>query len=245
MRRPPACKTDPVRTRHLILALLATGLVVSGCSGASGSGDGDGGDTAALSARLVAAKKAIDSAETITISLSTTSLPDGVTGLLSATGRGNHSPAFEGKVTVVTGGASLGADVVATGGKVYAKTGLAPTFLTIDPASLKAPDPASLLAVDGGITQILVSTQKLREDGQTRDGKDILTTVKGTLPGDVVRTIIPSAAADQTFAVTYRLDDDDRLRDATLSGPFYPGGAKVTYTVAVRTSDTPVTIKAP
>lgn len=243
-----------MRTSHQTLrttaGLLAAGLLLGGCSGSSESssdgGDGGSTDTSALSARLAEAKKTLDDAETIEIDLSTKSVPDGVTGLLSATGTGNHSPAFTGKVTVVTGGASLGADVIATGGKVYAKTGFSPDFAPIDPAQLKAPDPATLLSTgDDGLSQILIKTTDLSDGGQSRDGQDVLTTVKGTLPGDVVATIIPSAAASQSFSVVYRLDGDDQLRDATLSGPFYPGGAKVTYTVAVSTSDTPVTVEAP
>ena len=238
-----------MRTRLVIPALLTAGLLLGGCTGSSsgsdGGGEAKGGDASALADRLGKAKTTLDTAETISISLSTKNLPDGVTGLLSATGKGNHSPAFEGKVSVVTGGASLGADVIATGGKVYAKTGFLPDFTAIDPATLKAPDPATLLKADGGITEILTKTDGLAEDGQSRDGKDVLTSIKGTLPGTVVQTIIPSAAADQTFTVVYRLDDDDTLRDATLTGQFYAPAAKVTYTVALETSDTPVTIEAP
>lgn len=234
-----------MRTRHLLPVLLATGLLLTGCSGSSGSDGGDGDGGTQLAARLASAKTSLDDAETISISLRTKSLPDGVTGLLSATGQGNHSPAFTGKVTVVTGGASVQADVIATGGKLYAKNSILPDYTPIDPASLKAPDPAALLATDGGISQILVSTEGLKEAGQSRDGKDVLTTVKGTLPGTLVKTIIPSADGSSTFTVTYRLTDDDELRDATLSGPFYPGAGSVTYTVGVTTSDTPVTVTAP
>lgn len=243
-----SCKTEPVRNRLLFPALLASALVLTGCSGSSDSPDkkeaSDGSDSA-LTTRLATAKKALDSAETIQISLATKTLPDGITGLLSAEGKGNHSPAFEGKVTVITGGSSLGADVIAVDGKVFAKTGFSPDFLAIDPASLKAPDPAALLSTNKGISQILVETDTLKDGGQSRDGKDVLTTIKGTLPGDVVSTIIPSAASDQTFTVVYRLDDDDELRDATLTGKFYPEGGNVTYTVQMATSDAPVTVKAP
>ncbi|WP_162891163.1 LppX_LprAFG lipoprotein [Aeromicrobium sp. A1-2] len=230
-----------MRIRHLILPLIAAALVLGGCSGSSD----DTVDPAALQARLTAAKKTIDDAETITISLVTKGLPSGVTGLLSAKGQGNHSPAFDGKVTVLTGGTSLGAEVIAVGGQVFAKTSFAPVFLSIDPATLKAPDPASLLARDTGITQILAKTEKLAQGDKSRDGKDVLTTITGTLPGSLVRDIIPSAAADKTFTVSYRLDDDDVLRDATLKGPFYPEGGDVTYTVKLTTSDTPVTIEKP
>jgi len=241
-----------VRIRHLIPALLATGLLLTACTGSSDSSDPDSstssgrsGSSADLQGRLTDAKTALDDAETISIKLATKSVPDGVTGLLSADGKANHSPAFEGKVTAVTGGASFDADVIAVGGKVYAKTGFLPDFTPIDPASLKAPDPASLLATDGGITQILQQTDDLEEDGQSRDGKDVLTTIKGRLPGSVVSAIIPSAAADDTFTVAYRLDDDNTLRDVTMAGEFYPGSGKLTYTVTLETSDTPVTVTAP
>jgi lipoprotein LprG len=231
-----------VRTRHLILTLAASTLVLAGCTGSS---DGDKGDPAKLQARLTKAKASLDNAETITISLATAKLPSGVTGLLSAKGKGNHSPAFDGKVKVVTGGSSLDADVIAVQGKVYAKTSFAPVYLTIDPASLKAPDPASLLDPATGITQILVKTKKITDGGKSRDGADVLTTIKGTLPGSLVKDIIPSAAAGKSFAVTYRLDDKNVLRDATLKGPFYPDGGDVTYTVKLTTSDTAVTIEPP
>jgi lipoprotein LprG len=230
-----------VRIRHLAPVLIAAALVLGGCSGSSG----EKVDSSKLAARLATAKKTLDTAETINISLATGKLPTGVTGLLSAKGVGNHTPAFKGKVTVITGGTSLGADVVAVGGKVYAKTSFSPDYLSIDPASLKAPDPASLLDADSGITQILTKTQKLSDGGKSRDGSDVLTTIKGTLPGSVVRTIIPSADAGKTFTVTYRLDGKDALRDVTLVGKFYPGGGNVTYTVKLTTSDSPVSISKP
>jgi lipoprotein LprG len=223
------------------MTLVAAALVLAGCTGSSD----DKGDPDKLQARLATAKKSLDDAETITISLATTKLPSGVTGLLSAKGKGNHSPAFDGKVKVITGGTTLDADVIAVDGKVYARTSFAPVFLTINPASLKAPDPASLLATDTGITRILVKTTKLTEGGKSRDGTDVLTTIKGRLPGSVVKDIIPSADTSKSFTVTYRLDGDDVLRDATLKGPFYPEGGDVTYTVTLTTSDTAVTIEPP
>ncbi|MCW2751403.1 MAG: hypothetical protein JWR83_2513 [Aeromicrobium sp.] len=230
-----------MRTRHLIPVLIAAALVLGGCSGSSDSKT----DPSKLAARLATAKKTLDAAETINISLTTSKLPSGVTGLLSAKGVGNHTPSFKGKVVVVTGGTSLGADVVAVGGKVYAKTSFSPIYLSIDPASLKAPDPASLLDANSGVTQILVKTQKLTDGGKSRDGSDVLTTIKGSIPGSVVRTIIPSADAAKTFAITYRLDGKDVLRDATLVGKFYPNGGDVTYTVKLTTSDAPVSISKP
>jgi lipoprotein LprG len=222
---------------------MVVGLLLAGCTG--GGDDTSGTDTAALQQRLDTAKKAIDDAETVQVSLATDQVPDGVSGLLSAKGTGNHSPAFQGDVKVSTGGATISAEVVAVDGKVYAKTGITPVFLTIDPATLKAPDPAGLLDPDTGLTQILAQTKSLEEGKRSRDGKDVLTSITGTLPGSVVAKIIPSASTQDTFDVTYRLTDDDELRDATMSGPFYGDGTDVTYTVRLTTSDEPVDITAP
>ncbi len=233
---------SPLRAALLPLALVLA-VLLAGCTG--GGDDGGSTDTAAVQKRLDAAKRTIDDAETVDVSLTTSSVPDGVSGLLSATGKGNHSPAFEGDVKVSSGGATLTAKVIAVDGTVYANTGITPGFLTIDPASLKAPDPAGLLDPDSGLTSILASTEDLKTGDQSRDGRDVLTSVTGTLPGSVVADIIPSASRQGTFTVTYRLTDEDELRDAKMTGPFYGEGSKVTYTVKLATSDEPVTITAP
>ncbi len=224
------------------VAAVAALLLVAGCTGSQTSGEDD---TAALQEQLSTAKTTIDEAETVLVDLSTEQVPDGVSGLLSATGRGTHEPAFEGDVKVSTGGATLSADVVAIGERVWAKTSFAPTFLTIDPATLKAPNPAALLRVEGGITEILEQTIDLAQGDRSRDGETVLTAIEGTLPGDVVATILPSAPREATFDVVYRLSDDDELVDATMSGPFYGDGSDVTYTVELTTSDEPVEITEP
>lgn len=223
--------------------MLTAAFLLAGCQG--GGSDDEPVDTAALQERLSAARTLLDEAETVNISLATSSLPDGVTGLLSATGQGNHSPAFEGEVKVVTGGSTLTADVVSAEGTLKAKTSFSPVYLEIDPASLKAPDPAALLDAETGITQILDQTEGLKGGDESRDGEDVLTTITGTLPGSLVRTIIPSADSAATFEARYRLTDDNELRDATLKGPFYPEGGDVTYTVELTTSDEPVDIQVP
>lgn len=231
-----------MRTRLFALSLAAAlTLTLTGCSGKDAAETTD----KTLAPRLAKAKSTLDSAETISVALSTERLPNGVTGLLSATGDGNHSPAFKGEVKVMTGGASIGADVVAVDGVVYAKTGFSPSFLEIDPASLKAPDPASLIATSGGVSDLLTKTTKLTDGGETRDGSTVLASINGRLPGKIVKTLVPSADATKSFAVTYRLTDGDELRDATIIGPFYPESGKTTYTIKVSTSDTPVTITKP
>jgi lipoprotein LprG len=198
-----------------------------------------------LKERLTEARVKIDEAETISLSLSAKNMPDGTSGLLSATGSGNHSPAFKGNVKVVTGGATVTAEVVAVGSEVMAKPSFAPIFLKVDPASLKAPNPAALFETSIGFSQVLVETKGLKEGDKSRDGKEVLTTITGSLPGSIVRAILPSADVKASFPVTYRLTDDNELRDASISGPFYPGVADVTYDIAVTTSSEPVSITLP
>ncbi len=229
------------RPTVLLVALLAAGLL-AGC-GPDTSDPREQRDL--LKERLTEARAKIDAAETITLSLSAKNLPDGTSGLLSATGAGNHSPAFKGDVKVVTGGATVTAEVVAVGSEVMAKPSFAPIFLKVDPASLKAPNPAALMETSVGFSQVLVETVGLKEGAKSRDGKEVLTTITGAIPGSVVRAILPSADVKASFPVTYRLTEDNELRDASISGPFYPGVADVTYDLSVTTSSEPVSITLP
>jgi lipoprotein LprG len=230
-----------VRIRLLSVALAAAlALTLSGCGD-----DGPKAEDKTLAPRLAKAKAALDDAETLKVTLATKSLPTGVTGLLSAAGVGNHSPAFKGKVKVVSGGASIGADIVSVDGTVYAKTGFSPMFVELDPATLQAPDPAALIATSGGISDLLVKTKGLTDGGKTRDGSTVLESIKGRLAGRTVQSVVPSADPSKSFTVTYRLTDDGALHDATVKGPFYPKSGDLTYTINVTTSDTPVTITKP
>lgn len=229
------------RLTILLTALLAASLV-AGC-GPDKSDPKVQRDL--LKERLTEARAKIDSAETINLSLSAKNLPDGTSGLLSATGSGNHNPAFKGNVKVITGGATVTAEVVAVGSEVMAKPSFAPIFLKVDPASLKAPNPAALFETSVGFSQVLVETRGLKEGAKSRDGKDVLITITGSLPGSIVQAILPSADPKASFPVTYRLTEDNELRDASISGPFYPGVADVTYDIAVTTSSEPVSITLP
>lgn len=236
------CNTDLVRKRLIALALAAalTTLALSGCSG----DDKPKAEDKTLAPRLANAKAALDGAETIDVDLSTESIPDGVTGLLSAKGTGNHSPAFKGTVKVVVGGSTIDADITAVDDEVFAKIGFLP-LAPIDPADYEAPDPASLIDSTGGISDLLISSKSLVDGGQSRDGETVLSAIKGKLSGKVVKTLVPSADATKSFTVAYRLTDDDELRDVSINGPFYPDSGDITYSVKVATSDTPVTITKP
>ncbi|HSI27005.1 MAG TPA: LppX_LprAFG lipoprotein [Aeromicrobium sp.] len=232
------------RITLVLVAVVLTSLSLAGC-GADDDKKAPAKKRNILLERLTEARADIDAAETVTIALKAKGLPDGTSGLQAAKGSGNKTPAFTGTVKYITGSSTLSAEIIAVGAEVVAKPSFSPVFITIDPASMKAPNPASFFEKDTGVSQILVETKSLTEVGKSRDGEDVLTAITGTLPGAVVRAIIPSADTTAPFDVTYRLTDDNELRDATITGPFYPNVDDVTYTITTSTSDEPVVIKLP
>jgi lipoprotein LprG len=230
--------------RAATAASLTLLLALGACSGDDGGSEGSGDDGADLQDRLGAAKTLIDEAESVDFEISTDSLPSGVKGLLEAEGTGTSAPAFDGTARVVVGSA-VDAEVVSVDGTVHAKVGFTPMFVELDPASIGAPDPAIFFDTEEGVSSLLVATEDLEAGEQERDGEDVLTTVTGTLPGELLKAMLPTADEAGDFDVTYRLTDDDVLRSATISGPFYSGADDVTYDLTIEPSDEAVDITAP
>jgi lipoprotein LprG len=232
----------PRRTasRAACAAVLAGFALLGACS------DDDTSDASPdeLRDRLASAKTQLDEAASIEFSLTADELPDGVTGLMDAEGIGTHDPAFEGTVTVSAMG-GVNADVIAVGDDVYAKVSFTPDYTPVDPSDLGAPNPALLFDPDVGVTTFLTSTGDLEAGEQSRDGSLVLTTVTGSLSGDVVQRLIPTAESTAEFDVEYRLTDDDALHDAVMTGPFYGDAGDVTYTMSLTASDESVEITAP
>lgn len=225
-----------------LLACVVGALVLAGCTGDDGS-ESAGGDP---TQRLETARQRLDDAASLQIRLATDQLPDDTQGLIEADGVGNHDPAFEGTVRVFASGlGQVDADLVSADGKVVAKIGFVPDFVPIDPVRYGAPDPAALVSSTGGVSSWLTATGDPTAGEQSRDGEDVLTTIDGSLPGEVVESLIPSADPAADFDVTYRLDGDDDLRGTSITGPFYPGGDDVTYDLEVTASDEPVDIALP
>jgi lipoprotein LprG len=233
--------------RFLPAGIAAAVVVLASASCTSDNGGDSGGDSAdELDARMADARDALDDAASIDLQLTTEELPDGVEGLLAAVGVGNHDPAFDGVVTVRSNAlGTFDADVVALDGDVYAELPFSAGYTPVDPGRFGAPDPAELLAADGGVSEWLTSATQLSDGGETRDGEQVLSTVTGTLPGQSVARLIPSADASADFEAEFRLDDDDQLRGASITGPFYPGGDDVTYDLSAEPSEDDVEITAP
>ena len=224
---------------RVLTVLLAALLVASGCSKDSG------GSGTSPQATLAAAKKNLDDTSGVQIGLATPKLPAGVNGLLAASGVATHAPAFQGRIKVSASGITADASVVAVDGVVYAKLPFTTTFVKIDPADYGAPDPAALMAPDAGLSSLLTSATDVTEGKQVRAGKEVLSSYTAKVPGNAVAAVIPSADANATFDATFTVDDQDRLTKAVLTGPFYPQGGDVTYTITFEKYGVDKTITAP
>lgn len=224
------------------LALAAASLVLSGCSD-SGESVADGKSPEEV---LELAKTTLDETSGVSVSLRTDDLPEGVTGIKAAQGVGTHPPAFDGSITVVLSGTDFEVPIVAVDGKVYAQIPLTPGWSDVDPEEYGAPDPARLMNPDEGFSSLLPATVDPVEGDSVRGGSDnteVLTEFTGTVPGDVVSNVIPSASGD--FEVTYTISADGELREAVLTGMFYPDTDDMTYTIGFDDYGTEKEITAP
>jgi lipoprotein LprG len=191
------------------------------------------------------AKKTLDETSGVEIDL-TGDLPSGVTGLSAATGVGTHDPlAFKGSASV-TAALSLTVDVIAIEDTVWiAFPGL--DYSEADPGDYGAPNPAALFATDGGISDLLVETEGLEQGDDVRGGdnnEETFTEYTGTVPADLVENVIPSATGDD-FDVAYLVSSDGELREARITGEFYPDSDEMTYTIELDNYGTEKEITAP
>jgi lipoprotein LprG len=223
--------------RHLLRSLLVPAAVVlagSGLVACTEEGGGGGDDARTAEEVLAQARETLDSTSGLRITLVTEDLPDGVLGVTTAEGVATHEPelAFDGQITVPLAGSEFEVPVVSVGGDVYAQIPLTPGWSDVDPAEYGAPDPATLLDTEDGFSALLTATEDVEAGEGVRGGegnRDVLTEYTGTVPGDVVANVIPSAEGE--FEVTYTVTEEDELRGAVLTGVFYPDSEEMTYTL--------------
>ncbi|NPC41985.1 LppX_LprAFG lipoprotein [Nocardioides sp. zg-1230] len=182
---------------------------------------------------LASAKEALDETSGVTLSLTTQELPEGVDGVLEATGVATRAPAFDGDLVVLVNGLEVDVPVVSVDSTVWARLPFTSSFSKVDPADYGAPDPARLMDPDSGLSSWLTAATDVEEGERVRDGEVVLSSYTGTLPGRVVDASIPSADEGATFPATFRIDEDGRLRAVDVSGPFYGQEGTVDYTVSV------------
>lgn len=225
-----------------VLALSAT--LLTGCVGQD-DGKDSVGDERSPQEVMEMAKETLDETPGVELDI-TGDLPSGVTGLAAATGTGTHDPlAFEGKVSV-SAGFTLDVDVIAIDDEVWiALPGQ--DYAEADPADYNAPNPAALFDPETGLSRLLVKTDGLEKGEDVRGGPDnteTFTEYTGTVPASEVEAIIPSATGDD-FQVAYKISSDGQLREARVTGEFYPGSDDVTYTIELDGYGTEKDIKAP
>ena len=215
--------------RSTVVALtVSSGLLLTACS----EGDTAASDGKSPEEVMELAKTTFDETSGVRLTLETEDLPEGVTGIKTAEGVGTHAPAFEGTITVPLSGNDFEVPIVAVDGRVHVQIPLTPGWSDIDPGDYGAPDPAGLMSPDDGFTSLLPATEDLEEGESVRGGEnneEVLTEFTGTVPGDVVSNVIPSASGD--FDATYTISEDGELREAVLTGAFYPDTGSMTYTL--------------
>lgn len=242
LRRPVPAR----RARLSGLGGLAVGLLltVSACSG----GDEDPEEAAQSPEEVVAAALAtLDETPGLSLTLETTDLPSGVSGITSAEGVAAHPPAFEGTFDLSVNGFPAEAEVIAVDDTTYAKNSLLlPDWTEIDPADFGAPDPTRLMTPGDGFSLLVSSTTALAEGGTQRggaDNRDVLTSYTGTVPAEAVQGILPTASGD--FDVRLLISDEGELRQIDATGTFYEGADPLSYTIGFDDYGTEQDITAP
>jgi lipoprotein LprG len=233
-------------TRRIAAAVLSGLCVVTAASCSSGSpGPGPAQTSLTPAQRLAAAKSQVDAATSVHLALTSSGLPDGSSGIVSADGWGTHPPAFKGTFKVALRGIQADAEITSVGGEVYAKLPLVPGTNKIDPRTFGLPDPATLFSPDHGLTTLLTKTQTPRVGTQVRRGAEVLTTITGTLPGASVVDLFLIGDRSGSYEVSYGLTDGQQLRTVGLTGAFFGSGTRSTYTLALDRYGQPVTITRP
>ncbi len=226
--------------RPLGILACAVVLALTGCTAESPSDDRTPEEV------LGEAKQTLDGTSGVRLTLTADELPAGVSGVSRAEGVGTHAPAFDGTLTVVLGGASFDVPVVALDGIVHAQVPLVPGWQEVDPDEYGAPDPAQLMSTEAGFSSLLTAAEGLEEGESVRGGDDnaeVLTEYTATVSADVVGNVIPSAEGD--FDVTYTVTAGGELREAVLTGVFYPDTEAMTYTIGLSDYGSEPTITAP
>lgn len=227
----------------------ATGLLaVLALAGCTGGDDAEADPDETTPAEVMeVAEQTLAETSGLRIDLAADALPDGVQGLSAARGVLTDAPAFDGTITIVFGGSNVDVPVVSVDDTVHAQIPLTTGWSQVDPAEYGAPDPARLLDPDSGLPSLLPRTDELEEGDSVRGGEDnreVLTEYTGTVPGEAVSQVIPSATGD-SFDAAYTVTDDGELREAVLTGVFYPDSEPMTYTVGLDDYGTEREITAP
>lgn len=236
-------------SRLLISAVSTAALLLTGCAGQDDDKSSVADDNSPEEA-LALAKTTLDETSGVKLKLTANGLPSSVSGIVltQAEGVAVHPASFEGSIVGSLSGLTQDGEVIAIDGTVWVKIALlGPNFEEMDPASIGAPDPGQLIAVDGGLSDLLVNTDDVEEGDSVRGGDsndEVLTEYTGTLAGDDVTVLVPSASGD-SFEVTYQVAGNGELRSMEITGVFYANTDSMSYTVSFSDYGTEQEITAP
>ncbi|TYL45085.1 LppX_LprAFG lipoprotein [Nocardioides sp. BGMRC 2183] len=245
MNRAPLRRATVRRLALAVAVPAVASLVLSGCTG---GGDEQESDDQTPEDVLAEAKTLLDETSGITLRMSTPDDP-GTDYLSEATGTIVADPAaFKGQISGrVAGFPGSDIGVVSVDGSVYIDVPLQGWTDEYAPADFCAPDPATLLDPDSGVSSILTAAEDV-EAGEAQRNEDdasvVITPYTGTVPGGSMRTILP-CAADEDVEATFEVDDDGYLRTVEMTGSFFESADPITYTIAIEEYDVSEEITAP
>jgi lipoprotein LprG len=231
------------RTRRLAAAgaVLALAFPLAACGGS----DEPSPSGASVNDALARAKKNFDDASSVHLVLATQSKPTSGDAVLGADGTLTRQPAFKGTVKVVLSGFTAEVPIVSVDGKVWAKLPLTSSYAPINPSEYGAPDPADFADADKGISGLLLKMEGVKEAGEERNGSQVLTRYSGTLAGNFVAPIIPSADDNGVYETVIGIDQKGRIITLDVTGDFFSGAGDETYERAFDDYDKSVKISAP
>jgi LppX_LprAFG lipoprotein len=239
------------RTAAALRTLLTTGLALVLAAGAlaactrTSSHAAPATSTADPAAVLAGAKKQLDAASAVHFALSSPSTAATRTAVLGGEGDIVRPDRFKGGLDVVLNGLKAHVNVVSVSGIVYVQL-LGSTWSKVQPEQLGLHDPATFIAPQGGLADLLTKAQNPSLAGERRRGSEVLREVHATVPGETVRSVLTSVDPSQPVPAVFGIDEaTGQLREATLTGPFFDAQAPSTYTVVLDRYGEKVDIGAP
>lgn len=235
-------RTSPLARRAALIAssVLVAALALTGCGG----DDESAADSGSVTAALATAKQRFDDATGVHFTMSTAADPGG-DAVLGAEGDLTNQPAFKGDVKVnYLGFKNVSVKAISVDGKVYVDLPLPGGYSELDPATVGAPDPADFMDPESGISGLLLKLADAKQTDQVREGKKTVTTYSGTLSGDLVAGIIPSASKNGVYPTVVGIADDE-LTTLKITGDFFGGSGDATFDLVFDSYNEIAQISAP
>jgi lipoprotein LprG len=229
--------------RHVLFPILAltVGVAIAGCSGGKDRLTAD-----EARARLEAAATHLNEASSVHVTVNSKNLPDSGTVIVRAEGVAVPPASFDGDVRIKAGALPATIAVISIDGTIWAQLPLTDRYERVTAGDLGFGDPGLLIDPEQGVSRLLTSGQEIKADDQVRIDGDVYDQIHAVLPGELVDAVLSLADPKSTVDATWALDPDTgRLRQATLTGPFYEGDGDQTYTVGLDNYDKPARVSAP